>query len=331
MWKNQYLLAMAICAGALTTSAMGCELIATVDRSRIQGAGGGGVGGGGGGGGEDVSCSDETKNGDETDVDCGGGDCPKCEIAKACDEADDCESGFCADGVCCDAACDSDCDACTAALKESGEDDGTCGPSKAETECGELTCADGVQTEPGTCDGESTECVPGATTECETFACDPDANACFTTCAEDANCATCHTCTDDGECELAEAGATGLGCEEDQACNATGECKAANGQECTAPEDCGSGNCVDGVCCDTACDGTCMACNVAESAGTCSPIALGGEDADNCEATQVCDGEGACKLKPREACTDDAECASNNCLDTGDVCGPIPTTPAPEP
>ena len=43
---------------------------------------------------------------------------------------------------------------------------------------------------------------------------------------------------------------------------ATGACKSdlANGQPCTAASQCGSGNCVDAVCCDTACNGLCEAC-----------------------------------------------------------------------
>ncbi|WP_437508605.1 hypothetical protein [Sorangium sp. So ce1099] len=305
MWKNQHLLAMALCAGAISTLGMGCELIATVDRSLIPGDNGVVVN----------ACADGTKNGEETDVDCGGPTCPQCDLAKACAEADDCASGFCADDVCCNAACDEDCDACAADLKESGDESGTCGASKAETECGETTCSEGVESGRGTCDGTSTECEPGEPKECETFACDPEANACFSECTEDAQCALCHVCDpEDGSCALAPAGTPGLGCEENQACDAAGACKVANGQACTDGEECASGSCVDGVCCNTGCDAACQACNIEGALGECSNVAAGAEDGADCSGANVCDGEGACKLAPTETCATDEECASGNCL-----------------
>ncbi|AUX39280.1 hypothetical protein SOCE26_006640 [Sorangium cellulosum] len=313
MWKNQYLLAMALCAGALSTTAMGCELIATVDRGLIDdGNGGGGVGGGVGGnaGGDTTNCTDGTKNGDETDVDCGGS-CEPCEQGKACTAAEDCESESCADGVCCDTACDKGCDSCTAALKESGEDDGVCGPTKAEAVCAEQACVDSVQTAGSTCDGESEECTAGEATSCETFACDAETNECLTECTEDAHCASCHVCGDDGQCELAAPGTVDRGCAENEACDAAGECKAANGQACEAEEECGTGNCIDGVCCDTVCNNACQACNVEGLAGTCSNVTAG--EADTCEEANVCSAAGECKVAPGEDCINDADCASGNC------------------
>jgi hypothetical protein len=59
-----------------------------------------------------AKCDDTTKNGDETDADCGGTHCPKCAQAKTCQIGGDCESAFCTDGVCCDQACDGECFAC---------------------------------------------------------------------------------------------------------------------------------------------------------------------------------------------------------------------------
>jgi len=44
-------------------------------------------------------CSDVTKNGTETDIDCGGG-CDKCADSKACKVASDCLSGVCTGGKC---------------------------------------------------------------------------------------------------------------------------------------------------------------------------------------------------------------------------------------
>ena len=45
--------------------------------------------------------------------------------------------------------------------------------------------------------------------------------------------------------------------------------------DCAAPAECGSGNCVDGVCCSSASCGTCTSCNVAGSAGACKPVPVG--------------------------------------------------------
>eukprot|EP01049_Picozoa_sp_SAG25_P011623 SAG25_NODE_1445_length_3002_cov_5.130899_3_plen_278_part_00 len=41
-------------------------------------------------GGVCFSCSDQSQNGDETDVDCGGSTCPRCAIAQACTSDGDC-------------------------------------------------------------------------------------------------------------------------------------------------------------------------------------------------------------------------------------------------
>jgi hypothetical protein len=46
------------------------------------------------------SCADGVKNGQETDVDCGGPSCPKCHYGKACQVAADCLSGKCIAAVC---------------------------------------------------------------------------------------------------------------------------------------------------------------------------------------------------------------------------------------
>jgi len=47
----------------------------------------------------DAGCTDGRKSGDETDVDCGGS-CPACDVAEACENADDCRSDVCTEGIC---------------------------------------------------------------------------------------------------------------------------------------------------------------------------------------------------------------------------------------
>ena len=44
------------------------------------------------------TCSDQTKNGQETDVDCGGATCPACADNKQCNKPSDCLSGVCSAG-----------------------------------------------------------------------------------------------------------------------------------------------------------------------------------------------------------------------------------------
>ena len=43
----------------------------------------------------DVSCVDKIKNGDESDVDCGGTMCPECKSGRACLTNKDCVSNIC--------------------------------------------------------------------------------------------------------------------------------------------------------------------------------------------------------------------------------------------
>jgi hypothetical protein len=47
-----------------------------------------------------ASCNDSVRNGSETDIDCGGKDCNKCVVNKACKNYGDCEERVCRDGVC---------------------------------------------------------------------------------------------------------------------------------------------------------------------------------------------------------------------------------------
>lgn len=46
------------------------------------------------------TCTDNKKNQDETDVDCGGTICHTCDDGKNCRSSDDCESGNCKEGTC---------------------------------------------------------------------------------------------------------------------------------------------------------------------------------------------------------------------------------------
>jgi hypothetical protein len=106
------------------------------------------------------------------------------------------------------------------------------------------------------------------------------------------------------------------------------------GTACDTAAACASGHCVEGVCCDAACDGVCVACTAATRGagvdGQCGPVAKGTDPKDDCKdegaATcghdGLCDGNGACSsyekaggtCAPRPCATKD-ECASGNCVD----------------
>ncbi len=99
------------------------------------------------------------------------------------------------------------------------------------------------------------------------------------------------------------------------------------GATCTDGNACESGNCVDGVCCDSACDGTCKSCDQSGHEGTCRSIASGQDPDKECLGSASagavcagsCDGSGACTF-PGGA----VPCASSTCsggTQTDHACG----------
>lgn len=110
-------------------------------------------------------------------------------------------------------------------------------------------------------------------------------------------------------------------------CNGAGACQQQlNGSACASGAECQSGFCVDGVCCNSACSGTCQACNNAGSVGTCSNIAAGADPANECAGAAVCNGAGACKALNGSACSLNSECLSGFCVD-GVCCNAACTSP----
>jgi hypothetical protein len=91
-----------------------------------------------------------------------------------------------------------------------------------------------------------------------------------------------------------------------------------NGEGCTADfaARCASGNCVDGVCCESAsCTGACKSCNVPGKAGTCVLASPGTQVVGSCSGDQACDATGACKISNGKGCSSAADCASGFCTD----------------
>ncbi len=248
------------------------------------------------------------------------GQCRKI-VGATCAAATDCASGFCADGVCCDAACTGACSACSAALKQGGSADGTCGAARSNTDphdscadqgastcgtnglcngagacslfasgtsCGVGSCSGTQLTSSAACDGLGA-CKKSATvTDCAPYVCDPA--GCKSPCATDADCVTGNAC-EAGACKpLRDKAAT---------CSRNAECK--------------SGFCVDKVCCETACNTGCVACSAAAKGqgedGTCGNAASGLDPHDDCardpgfpascKSDGACDGSGKCRAFAR--------------------------------
>lgn len=92
---------------------------------------------------------------------------------------------------------------------------------------------------------------------------------------------------------VASDAAAGTSCGQGQECDGMGNCLAGLGEVCTDDNECASGQCADEVCCDTACDGVCEACNASGTEGTCTPYAFNTDPEDEC-MPGVCDGASAC-------------------------------------
>lgn len=98
-------------------------------------------------------CDDGFQDGSETDVDCGGGECPRCDIGDGCVQNSDCMSNACdIDGTCVPCTLDEQCPSPT----QYCDADGNCADKSPEG--GPCTndnqCKEGLE-----CDGDG-ECVP---------------------------------------------------------------------------------------------------------------------------------------------------------------------------
>jgi MYXO-CTERM domain-containing protein len=186
-------------------------------------------------------------------------------------------------GVCCDTQCQGTCSGCKASIKGFGSDgvcefvknntdpandcekdassacglDGQCNGSGAcrlaptGTSCGASSCQ-GNSVLGESCNGQG-DCVKNqGGIDCAPYVCRDVEGAfqCTNPCAVDNDCQDGYFCTPDSKCSK----------------------KLANGQMCETSGICNSGSCVDGVCCDTSCNGQCEACDSAGNEGICSPV-----------------------------------------------------------
>jgi hypothetical protein len=249
-----------------------------------------------------------------------GGQCvPDEPNGDACLDDLECQSGHCQNGFCCASgdccAADNDCNGYDQAA--TCDSPATCQGSRVEGACSpSFQCGAGSVADDSGCAGiEADGCGPYPATVCTANPSQPPP-VCSTTCTNDSQCDVSAHCSPSGMCEP------------DQ----------GQGGFCTQPQDCGSGlTCVDSVCCNTACNAGCEACDLPGSVGTCTQIGNGqdpdnecggvgctgyyyGWSGDNCQRkadvpanVAACNGAGACRTTAQE-------CTAYN------VAGPVTTT-----
>jgi hypothetical protein len=272
----------------------------------------------------DVECATGTCQGG---ICCAGVACATRKPAGlACESADQCQSGFCTDGVCCNVACTGACVSCNqpeqmgecAPVPAGGEDlhnvcrkdspescgqsgycngRGGCARFAAGTIC-QLSSCDGKEkfVPASLCDGEGV-CVKGVALSCAPSTC--EGGSCLNSCTGHGQCMAPNTCVN-GSC-----GPKGLG------------------QDCTSGAQCESGNCVDGVCCESACTGKCTFCASPEARGKCVPVRA--DVVDQRAARGVTDPARICVAEPASTCGTDGRCDGRGACQiyrNGTVCGP---------
>ena len=133
-----------------------------------------------------ATCSDGIKDGNETDVDCGGGACPKCGTGKNCSVGSDCQSSVCGGGIC-------QAPTCSDGVKNGTETDVDCGGGTCPT-CGTgLMCSVNGDCSSGNCQSGFCQACPVGQSNCGGTCVNLTSNAnncgsCGTVCPSGASC-----------------------------------------------------------------------------------------------------------------------------------------------
>jgi hypothetical protein len=197
---------------------------------------------------EEPSCTNNMVDGEESDVDCGGSECPPCDDGSGCDSDGDCASGVCDEeaGVCLPASCM----------------DQTQNADETDIDCGG-SCPDDCDDGEG-CENDD-DCISGACDEgkniCSSRACDDNVHNgdetdvdCGGSCPND--CDDGLGCIDGDDCISQVCDPLTLTCTppacDDGVQNGDEtdlDCGGACGATCETGEDCQSGlDCIDDVC-----------------------------------------------------------------------------------
>ena len=185
---------------------------------------------------------------------------PRSKAGAKCTGGDMCLSGYCVNGVCCGSASCDTCNRCDLAGKE-----GTCSAVADKTVCGTPFCS----SSPFNQDVEtimictSGKCTPKSKS-CGHYLCDATKTACSWTCKASKDCYISAYCDTKGACLE----------------------KKPNGATCAGNDQCKNLWCVEGYCCNSACDLGCGSCKLSGKLGTCSPMPKGTVcDKDKCTST----------------------------------------------
>ena len=299
-----------------------------------------------------ATCDDGTRNGDETDVDCGGPECDACEAPGMCNVPEDCVSVVCTKGMCTPAECDDgvrngdetdvDCGGDVCASCDDGEScleaDDCTSLVCTDDVCVAATCDDGVQNQ----DETDADCGGDVCDACDDGeGCEDDGDCVSNVCNTDTSTCEAPTC-DDGvlngtETDLDCGGDSCSGCETDEDCLVDGDCLSLVCNDvsntCDAPTcsdgaqnqdetdvDCGGdvcGPCDDGESCVDADDCVSMVCLGAVcQASACDDGVTNGDETDQ-------DCGGSCQpCDDGESCLVDGDCTSMICGSETDTCTP---------
>lgn len=264
-------------------------------------------------------------------------------LASACIAGSDCLSGFCSDGVCCNEACAAGpCDACSVAA--GGQESGICSILNGKMCNDGDGCTVGETCQMGVCGGGKAIACDAAPV-CKTAACDPATGKCVLSNEPDGMpCSDNNSCSEQDMCAGGQCKGTERKCLAFDLCHEAGACDPKNGQcsdpekadcelpevvppkptvpegavQCASAEDCPSGFCQEGVCCDSECKTPCHSCLIEGSIGTCTPVPFGQDPLHHCgrpeDCMKTCSGTGDGKCVDAAAGT---VCAPGQCFPDG--------------
>jgi hypothetical protein len=248
-------------------------------------------------------CSDGSKDGMESDVDCGGPKCMHCGTGKMCGANTDCTSNVCSAN-----------DTCAAGLCDNGVQD----PGETDIDCG------------GPCPGCGLTKTCAVNNDCASHFC----NVMSLKCVADA----CHDgVKESGETDTDCGGVCGATCTVGQMCKAAGDCASGtcgSGGTCSSSQcsdgskdgnetdiDCGGGTCAkcgNGKGCKIGNDCSSSFCNVPMNMCVDSQCKDGAQDGS--ETDVDCGGTCSTKCALTKGCKSGNDCASTWCNAMQNMC-----------